>query len=234
MPHSYVWHCHDTYVAWLIHIHTSKPYMWDMTHPYPYQQTEPWMTSPDASRAESRHICMSHGTYEWVTAYTIESYKCVMPHMNVTHQQTEPSTISLEASRVASWHDAHPSQSHARQPIMRAPFTTDPSHQLHLCVCVCVCVTCLIDMQHDSLIVKCDVTHSYVWHDSLICATWLIHMCDTTHFYLCHGSFLCLTWHRNMCDMTHSYGWHDSFICVTWLIHVCAMTQEYAAGLKKK
>jgi len=41
------------------------------------------------------------------------------------------------------------------------------------------------------------MTHSYVWHDSFICVTWLIHMCD----------------------MTHSYVWHDSFICVTWLIH---------------
>jgi len=42
----------------------------------------------------------------------------------------------------------------------------------------------------------CDMTHSYVWHDSFICVTWLIHMCD----------------------MTHSYVWHDSFICVTWLM----------------
>ena len=41
----------------------------------------------------------------------------------------------------------------------------------------------------------CDMTHSYVWHDSLICVTWLIHMCD----------------------MTHSYAWQDSLICVTYL-----------------
>ena len=27
----------------------------------------------------------------------------------------------------------------------------------------------------------CDMTHSYVWHDSFICVTWLIHMCDMTH-----------------------------------------------------
>jgi len=42
------------------------------------------------------------------------------------------------------------------------------------------------------------MTRSYVWHDSFICVTWLVHMCD----------------------MTRSYVWHDSFICVTWLIHV--------------
>jgi len=51
------------------------------------------------------------------------------------------------------------------------------------------------------------MTHSYVWHDSFICVTWLIHMCD----------------------MTHSYVWHDSFICVTWFIHRwCAPTSQSA------
>jgi len=30
--------------------------------------------------------------------------------------------------------------------------------------------------------------HSYVWHDSFICVTWLIHMCDMTHSYV---HFLC-------------------------------------------
>jgi len=54
------------------------------------------------------------------------------------------------------------------------------------------------------------MTHSYVWHDSFICVTWLIHMCD----------------------MTHSYVWHDSFICVThsyvWLIHVCQVQRAAA------
>jgi len=45
------------------------------------------------------------------------------------------------------------------------------------------------------LIHMCDMTHSYVWHDSFICAMthsyvpWLIHMC--------HDSFICA--------MTHSY-----------------------------
>ena len=38
--------------------------------------------------------------------------------------------------------------------------------------------------------------HSYVWHDSFTCVTWLIHTCD----------------------MTRSYGWSDSFLCVVWLI----------------
>jgi len=82
----------------------------------------------------------------------------------------------------------------------------------------------------------CDMTHSYVWHDSFICVTWLnhmcdIHMCDTTHSYVWHDSFIC-AWLIHMCDMTrsrvrHSYVWHDSFICVTWLIHMCDMTHSH-------
>jgi len=31
------------------------------------------------------------------------------------------------------------------------------------------------------LIHMCDMTHSYVWHDSSICVMWLFHMCDMTH-----------------------------------------------------
>jgi len=36
----------------------------------------------------------------------------------------------------------------------------------------------------------CDMTHSYVWHDSFIRVTWLIHMCDMTHSYVWHDSFI--------------------------------------------
>ena len=37
----------------------------------------------------------------------------------------------------------------------------------------------------------CDVTHSHVWRDSLICVTWLTHMCDITYSYVWRDSF---TW----------------------------------------
>jgi len=86
---------------------------------------------------------------------------------------------------------------------------------------------------HDSfifatwLIHMCDMTHSYVWHDSFICEIWLIHMCDMTHLYVWHDSFICVTWLIHTCDMTHSYVRHDSFIHVTWLIHTCDMTHSY-------
>jgi len=70
------------------------------------------------------------------------------------------------------------------------------------CVGSFMCVTWLTHM--------CDMTHSYVWHDSFICVTWLIHMCDKTH-----------SWPIHMRGVTHSYVWHDLFI-LTW------KSEEYA------
>ena len=54
---------------------------------------------------------------------------------------------------------------------------------------------------------------AYVWHDSLICTTWLIQMCDLTQRDVWHDSCaslalqpaLCVTWLIHMCDLTHSY-----------------------------
>jgi len=92
------------------------------------------------------------------------------------------------------------------------------------------------------------VTHSYVRHDSFICATWLIHKCNMTNSYVRHDSFISATWQIHMCDMTplvrclrwhastsfngdvwhdYSYVRHDSSICATWRIHMCDMTHSY-------
>jgi len=53
---------------------------------------------------------------------------------------------------------------------------------------------------------------AYVWHDSLICTTWLIQMCDLTQRDVWHDSCaslallptLCVTWLIHMCDLTYS------------------------------
>ena len=58
----------------------------------------------------------------------------------------------------------------------------------------------------------CDTTRSYLWHNSFIYVTRLIHMGDTS---------------IHVSDTTHSYVWHDSVTCVTWLIHICDMTHSY-------
>jgi len=69
------------------------------------------------------------------------------------------------------------------------------------------------------------IIHYYILYCT--CTTWLIHMCDMTHSYVWHDSFICVTWLIHMYDMAHSYVCHDSFICATWLIHMpCSLTKE--------
>jgi len=69
-----------------------------------------------------------------------------------------------------------------------------------------ICVTWLItpgtttetcDMSHS----KCDMTPSYMWHHSIICAIWLITACTTDS----------QMWHVSL------HMWHESFVHVTWL-----------------
>jgi len=100
----------------------------------------------------------------------------------------------------------------------------------------------------------CEMTDSYVWHDSLICATWLTHVCDMTHYmcdttdsYLWHDSLICVDWlicvtrlahscdvTHYMCDMTDSYVWHDPHMGVTWLTHSCDMTHSMRGTCRRK
>jgi len=96
---------------------------------------------------------------------------------------------------------------------------------------------------------KCDMTHSYVRHDSLTCVTWLIHMSASYHINICENICFCflslnrlmtrqsVSVHRiwvlcdmiHMCDMTHWYFWHDlftrdSYVWVTCRIYVSHLT----------
>ena len=86
-------------------------------------------------------------------------------------------------------------------------------------ICAAIISICVI-----WLFAMCDMTHSYVWHDSFLYVTWLIFMCDMTRSYVWHDSFLCEPWLIPMCDMTRSYMWHDSFLCAIWLVPMCDMT----------
>jgi len=88
------------------------------------------------------------------------------------------------------------------------------------------------------LTLVCDMTHlfvwhdslirvTYLWHDSLIRVTWLAHACDMTNSFVWHDSLICVTWLTQTCDMTHSCVWHDSLIRVTCVWH------DSLGGLKK-
>jgi len=69
-------------------------------------------------------------------------------------------------------------------------------------------------------------THWYVWHDSLICVTWLIHMCDMTHWYVWRDTLKCMTWLIHLCvtrdrqTMGKVLTWHDIHSYL-WSIHIC-------------
>jgi len=63
---------------------------------------------------------------------------------------------------------------------------------------------------------------SYVYMSQFfIYAPWLMYMCDLTLSYVRHDSCICVIWNFYMCAMTHLYVRNDPFICVTWLLHIC-------------
>jgi len=90
----------------------------------------------------------------------------------------------------------------------------------------------------------CVTESTYVWHDSFVGVTWLIHKYSkrlllslpsgTNWFiYVTWLIYMCDMWLIHKCDMTYSYVWHDSFIHVASgsyycsllvMIHMCAMT----------
>ena len=105
------------------------------------------------------------------------------------------------------------------------------------------------------LIHMCDMTHSYVWHDSFICVICLITQRHITRVYVCitrvyvwHDShishmssvtydmthpcgrqaYMRVTYLIHLCSMPHSRLWHDSFTYATSLIHIRDMTHLHA------
>jgi len=81
-----------------------------------------------------------------------------------------------------------------------------------------------------SPIYTCNMTHSYLCHDSFIflCVTWIIQICDMIHSYMTNSIGTQSSIRISpiyLCDTTHSYVLHDSFIFmyVTRCIHVCGI-----------
>jgi len=70
------------------------------------------------------------------------------------------------------------------------------------------------------------------WCLHYYCASWLIHICDMTHSYVWHDTFIRVARFVHMCALTHSYVWHDPFICVTCLIHMWDVTQSHHTSLR--
>jgi len=77
----------------------------------------------------------------------------------------------------------------------------------------------------------------WVWHDALICVTWLVYVCNMSHVVnnivlrllhdscAWHDSFMCVTWPIHVCGVTHSWVWHNSFISGdAFMCATCDMT----------
>jgi len=77
------------------------------------------------------------------------------------------------------------------------------------------------------LVHVCDMTYSYVGHDSCMHGTWLTLVCNVTHSCVWHDSCMC-GHDSSMCPVTHSCVCHASCMRWAWLTYVCDMTHSYA------
>jgi len=80
---------------------------------------------------------------------------------------------------------------------------------IHICAMTHLYLPWLTHMGHFPRI--CAMTFSYVtrliWRKILASLSGIVNLliCDMTHSYLCHDSFIC--------DVTHAYAWQDSLTC---------------------
>jgi len=147
---------------------------------------------------------------------------------------------------------------HRNPPIEKPKFLCTYSNQTKIVIWICTVrcqefqiswrgrfQRCGIFSGNSHVFRMCDMTYSYVWHDSLsarVCSShlrhlyewlesftyvlWFVRMRDMTHSYVWHALFVCVTWpifgpcvlvasSAPICNQTHLYAWHDSFVCVT-------------------
>jgi len=179
--------------------------VWNMTHPY---MCDTWLI----------HTCVEHDSsihlWHMTHPYMCETW---LIHTCVKHD-----------SSIHVWHMTHPYMCGAS--VCGSPWSISPDMTHDSFICVrhdsFMCVTWLtVHVRHIGM---WQSFINFAWYDS-----WLIHMCDMTHSYVWHDSSI-HAWHIGMwqsficfADMTHDSfvcAWHDWFICVKRLIHVCAMT----------
>jgi len=170
-------------------------------------------------------IWMSHVARmkKWATQLDLElllvDCQTWLIHMcDMTHLDTPTiSQIRPLLARYAPWLIHMCDMTHLETPtISRLPPTPIIPHGSCMCVyvCVCVCVWVCQWVRKRERERKSEITHSYVWYDSFIPVTWLVHVCDRWPPPLPVA---------RVCACVRETGnkkGHDSFIGVTWFIHV--------------
>jgi len=157
------------------------------------------------------HLGMSHGThmnqsrrsYEWVTSHIWMSH---VTHMNQSRHTHARVTSLIWMSHVTHMYESrhtHMNQSrHTYEWALAAVAKTNE-------VLSIICLSHVIRMHVSCQIYEChvyewDMSHSYMWHDTCIRVTWLIHMSKSTSFFFatCH-TYACVMSHIWIGRVTH-------------------------------
>jgi len=200
--------------------------------------TNAWVLSSRIQMSPVTHIDESYYTYEWAMSRIWMGHgthnKCHATHMNtswpewVIHRcdiihslnitdsdhRTYTHTPQRTSSRTYTHTPQRPSSrtlhTHTAETFIMNPHThtaeTFITHFTHTHIAEALIQKYKL-VEFEKLVLA--FRSSYLWHDSFMRVTWLIHVCATTHSCVWHDSFMCVTWLIHACDMTHSCVWHD-------------------------
>jgi len=179
-----------------------------------------------------RHIThTSHIRMKWVMSHT-----CIQTHhTHITHTSHIHHTYIRNETRVTDTSHTHHTYITHTSPIHHTYITHTyewvARHVIHVHASCHTYEWVMrhVTHMHQSRVMShvCDMTHSYVWHDSLISVPWHIHMRDMAHLHVWHDSFICVTRLIHMCDLTHSmrgmyaYMHVCLYVCMYVCIYVC-------------
>jgi len=189
MTQLYVYHDSIICVPWMLFVWIRRStHMYASYRKYELVMSHVWMVHVTRMN-DARHTyqsVMSH-MCECVMHYIMSHMcECVMPCIRCITSESCPTHTSHIERKIASCH--------TYKRVMVHIYMSHGTHIIESC--------------------RLDSFTSVPW---LICMRAITHrMSDMTHSYIWHDSLVCVTWRTLMCDMTHLCVWHDALLCVTW------------------